>query len=87
MVDYIFIEEGIIGLRNKSRAPIPINKRKSKIEEVKEYIKQYRTKYIGVSKEVKYLQLKRYFKEKGIKEISESSIGRIIKELKEEEKY
>ena len=59
---------------------------KSKIEEVKECIKQYRTKYIVVSKEVKYLQLKRYYKEKGIKEISKSSIGRIIKKLKEEEK-
>ena len=47
-------KEGIIGLRNKSRAPI--NKRKRKIkEEVKEYIRQYRTKHIGVSKEVKYL--------------------------------
>ena len=32
------------------------------------------------------MQLKRYFKEKGIKEISKSSIGRIIKKLKEEEK-
>ena len=48
------MEEGIIGLRNKSRAPI--NKRKRKIkEEVKEYIRQYRTRHIGVSKEVKYL--------------------------------
>ena len=59
---------------------------KSKIEEVKECIKQYRTKYIVVSKEVKYLQLKRYYKEKGIKEISKSSIWGIIKKLKEEEK-
>ena len=42
------MEEVIIGLKNKSRAPI--NKRKSKIkEEVKEYIRQYRTKHIGVS--------------------------------------
>ena len=78
-------EEGIIGLKNKSRAPI--NKRKSKIkEEVKEYIRQYRTKHIGVSKEVIYPQLRQYCKEKGLKEISESSIGRIIKELKEEGK-
>ena len=41
-------EEWIIGLKNKTRAPI--NKSKSKIEEVKECIKQYRTKYMVVSK-------------------------------------
>ena len=63
----------MLGLKNKSRAPI--NKRKSKIkEEVKEYIRQYRTKYIGISKEVKYLQLKRYCKGKWIKGISEISV-------------
>lgn len=43
-------EEGIKELKNKSRAPI--NKRDSELkEEVKEYIRQYRIKYIGVSKE------------------------------------
>ena len=77
--------EWILGLKNKSR--VPINKRKSKIkQEVREYIRQYRTKYKGVSKKVIYPQLKRYCKEKGIKGISESSIGRIIKKLKEEGK-
>ena len=63
MVDYIWKnklrEDGIIGLKKKSRAPI--NKIKSKIkEEVKEYIRQYRTKYQGVSNKVIYPQLKQY---------------------------
>ncbi len=62
-------EEGIIGLKNKSRAPINKSKRKSELkEEVKGHIKQYRIRYIGVRKEVIYTRKKRYCKGKWIKE-------------------
>ena len=74
-------EEGIIGLRNKSRAPI--HTRKSTVgEEIKEFVKKYRIEHKRAGKSVVYAQLKQYCKRKGEKSVSESTVGRVIKELK-----
>ena len=54
-------EEGIIGLRNKSRAPI--HTRKSTVgEEIKEFVKKYRIEHKRAGKSVVYAQLKQYCK-------------------------
>ena len=74
-------EEGIIGLRNKSRAPI--HTRKSTVgEEIKEFVKKYRIEHKRAGKSVVYAQLKQYCKREGKKSVSESTVGRVIKELK-----
>ena len=59
-------EEGIRGLRNKSRAPI--HTRKSTVgEETKEFVKKYRIEHKRAGKTVVYAQLKQYCKRKGKK--------------------
>ena len=74
-------EEGILGLKNKSRAPI--HTRKSTVgEEIKEFVKKYRIEHKRAGKSVVYAQLKQYCKREGKKSVSESTVGRVIKELK-----
>ena len=51
--------------------------------QVREYIKQYRTIHPGVGKETIKPELDEYCEREGLRPISESTIGRIIKELKE----
>lgn len=75
-------EEGLRGLRNDSTEPI--NKRRKKWnDKIIKFIKDYRIKHPGVSKEVIYPELKKYCRRIKIKCISQSTIGRIIKHLKE----
>jgi transposase InsO family protein len=75
------------GGRLSSLAPLsraPKRKRKSKISPaVREFIKQYRIHHPGVGKETVKPELDKYCKERGLPIISESTIGRIIKELKD----
>jgi transposase len=78
-------EEGLKGLRNKSRAPIHVRKPETD-ERIIEYIQQYRTDHPGVCKKIIEPELKQYCKEIGIKSVSESTVGRIIKRLKEARK-
>jgi hypothetical protein len=73
--------------RLSSLAPLsraPKRKRKSKISSaIREFIKQYRIHHPGVGKETVKPELDEYCKRKGLRTISESTIGRVIKELKE----
>ena len=78
-------EEGSRGLRNKSRAPIHVRKPETD-KRIIEYIRQYRTAHPGVCKKIIEPELKQYCQEIGIKSVSESTIGRIIKRLKKEGK-
>lgn len=75
-------EEGSRGLRNKSRAPIHVRKPETD-KRIIEYIRQYRTAHPGVCKKIIEPELKQYCQEIGIKSVSESTIGRIIKRLKQ----
>lgn len=75
-------EEGTRGLKNKSRAPIHVRKPETD-ERIIKYIKEYRIAHPGVCKEIIEPELKQYCQEIGIESISESTIGRIIKRLKE----
>jgi len=72
-------------LAPQSKAPKTRSKRKVK-KEHKEFIKEYRNLHPGVSKETIYPELKAYCQEKNIRMVSESTIGRVIKELKEQGK-
>jgi len=65
----------------------PKQYRESKIDyRIKEFIENYRNKHPGVSKETIYPELLEYCLENNISIISESTIGRIIKELKKDGK-
>jgi len=79
------LKEG--GGKLSSLAPLsraPKRRRESKINPmIKEFIKQYRYLHPGVGKETVKPALDEYCKNSGFNSISESSIGRIIKELKE----
>ena len=75
-------EGRLSGLASRSRAPK--NKRKRKVNRlIKEFIIKYRSKYNGVGKEAIKPALDEYCKKQGIESISESTIGRVIKDLKE----
>jgi len=63
------------------KAPKARSKRVVKKEHY-QFIEQYRSDHPGVSKETIYPELKEYCLLNGLKMISESTIGRIIKELK-----
>ena len=70
------------GLASKSKAPK--NKRKRKVNRfIKEFIINYRWKYHGVGKEAIKPALDQYCKNNDIESVSESTIGRVIKDLKE----
>jgi len=72
---------GIRGLINGDRTPK--QKRQSGIEpEIKDFVKQYRQRYGKIHKDEIKPHLDRYCKESGIDTVSVSSIGRIIRELK-----
>ena len=61
--------------------------RESKVDyRIKEYVKDYRNEHPGVSKETIYPELMEYCLENNLLIISESTIGRVIKELKEKGK-
>lgn len=65
----------------------PRNKRKRETSpKVKEFILRYREKHPGVGKEAIFPALKAYSVSLGIKPVSESTIGRIISDLKKERK-
>lgn len=62
----------------------PKNPRKTKVsQQIKDFIRDYRLKYHGVGKEIIAPPLDDYCKRLGINSVSESTVGRIIKELKE----
>lgn len=69
-------------LRQASKAPKTRSKRVIQIKHL-EFIENYRSKYPGVSKETIYPELLEYCLKNSLPIISESTIGRIIKELKE----
>ncbi len=72
----------IESLNEKSKAPK--NPRKSKINPaIKEFIRNYRKEHPRIDKEKIKPELDAFCKKIGIKTISEPTIGRIIKELKE----
>ena len=65
----------------------PKNYRGSKVDyRAKEFIENYRLDHPGVSKETIYPELREYCLESNLPIISESTIGRIIKELKDKGK-
>ena len=69
-------------LATLSRAPK--NPRKSKVPlSIRQFIKNYRTEHPRASKETIKPELDEYCRENGIQSISESTIGRIIKDLKQ----
>jgi transposase InsO family protein len=75
-------EYGEIGLVEGSRAPL--RKRGSKISsEVKEFVLRYRIKYGRIHGNEIKKHLDEYCSEAGIETVSNTSIGRIIRELKE----
>jgi len=68
-------------LASKSRTPK--NKRNRKVNKlIKEFIIDYRCKYKGIGKEAIKPALDEYCKENDIETVSESTIGRVIKDLK-----
>jgi len=70
------------GLASKSKTPK--NKRKRKVNKlIKEFIINYRWKYNGVGKEAIKPALDQYCKDNEIETVSESTIGRVIKDLKD----
>ena len=72
----------IESLNERSKAPL--NPRKSKIDpRIKEFIKNYRREHPRTGKEKIKPELDAFCQRIGIKTISEPTIGRIIKELKE----
>ena len=72
----------LISLASKSKTPR--NKRKRKVNKlIKEFIIDYRFKYHGVGKQAIKPALDEYCKENDIETVSESTIGRVIKDLKE----
>ena len=61
----------------------PKSFRESKVDhQIKDYVEKYRNKHPGVSKETIYPELKEYCLQNNLPIISESTIGRIIGELK-----
>jgi len=70
-------------LAPESKAPRTRSERKVS-KEHKEFIEDYRHPHPGVSKETLYPELKDYCQENNLPIISESTIGRIIKGLKEQ---
>jgi len=70
------------GLASKSKTPK--NKRKRKVNKlIKEFIIDYRWKYHGIGKEAIKPALDEYCNKNDIETVSESTIGRVIKDLKE----
>lgn len=72
----------LIALAPKSRAPKRKRNRQTH-PAICEFIKDYRTIHPGVGKDVIKPELDEYCQRKGIASISESTVGRLIKELKE----
>lgn len=72
----------LLSLAPKSKAPI--NKRKRIVlKAVEDFIVEYRGNHPKVGQEAIKPSLDKYCKENGIKTVSEATIGRIIKDLKE----
>lgn len=69
-------------LKSESKAPKNRRQRETNIE-VKNFIKQYREKHPGVSKETIKPTLDAFCLSNNIQSVSESTIGRIIKDLKD----
>ena len=73
----------LVALSPKSK--VPINKRKRVIlKEIKDFIVDYREKHHKVGQETIKPALDKYCNEKNIKTISTATIGRVIRDLKEE---
>jgi len=72
-------------LRSLSKAPKTRSPRVVQFEH-KEFIKEYRHLHPGVSKETIYPELMEYCHSNGLPMVSESTIGRMIKELKDKGK-
>ena len=73
------------GLKSHSKAPKLRSKRIVRCEHI-DYVENYRNEHPGVSKETIYPELLEYCLVNNLSIISESTIGRIIKELKRQEK-
>ena len=74
-------EGKVSSLAPKSKAPRRVRKRVTN-PLIIQFVKDYRTKHPGVGKEAIKPELDEYLKEMGIPSISESTIGRIVKDLK-----
>lgn len=72
----------LLALAPLSKAPKGRRKRQTH-PAVIEFIKIYRTSHPGVSKETIQPELDKHCQDKGIASVSESTIGRVIKDLKE----